>query len=275
MAVEAGRKAIADAGLSEADIDLLILGTMSPDYNFPSTACLVQAKLGLGNIPSFDVHAACSGFLYTLEVGTRMLQSGNYKHALIIGSEKMSSILDWEDRETCVLFGDGAGAAVLSCSETPDIGIIDNILAVDGSNPDLLYTPAGGSVQAIDAEALAQRDNFLKMKGKEVFKSAVRRMAEISDKILEQNNISVNDIACIIPHQANIRIIDSLAKHMGVPTDKCFLNIDRYGNTSAASIPIALHEAKNSNRFKKGDYILLVAFGAGLTWAASLIKWHT
>lgn len=274
MAVHAARAAIADAGLQLEDIDLLIVGTMSPDYPFPATACLVQGKLGMRPIAAFDVHAACSGFIYILEVATRMMQSGAYRNALIIGAEKMSSVLDWQDRGTCVLFGDGAGAAVLSRSTTPQVGVIDCLLCADGARPELLYCPAGGSVQPVNAQTIADRNQFLKMNGKEIFKVAVRLMAEAAEQILSRNGLTFEDVDCVIPHQANVRIIDSLAKHAGIPKEKFVLNIDRYANTSAASIPLALHEAYAQGRIQSGQNILLVAFGGGLTWATSLIRWH-
>ncbi len=273
MAVLAARSALQKAHLQPADIDLLVVATMSPDYPFPSTACLVQGKLGMRTVAAFDVHAACSGFIYALEVASRMMQSGAYRNALVIGAEKMSSVLDWEDRGTCVLFGDGAGAAVLSKSSTLGVGVIDCLLCSDGMRPELLYCPAGGSVQRADAEAIAQRANFLKMNGKEIFKVAVRLMADSAEQILARNGLTFADVDCVIPHQANVRIIDSLAKQAGIPREKFFVNIDRYANTSGASIPLALNEALEQGRIKSGNNILLVAFGGGLTWATSLVKW--
>ena len=274
MAVEAGRRAIADAGLQPEAIDLLIVATMTPDLPFPSTACLVQSQLGLRNIPSFDLSAACSGFVYLLETAAAMLRGGSYQHALIIGAEKMSSIVDWEDRSTCVLFGDGAGACVLAKSEEPGVGILQNMLGADGSNPDLLCMPAGGSVQRPDAASLAARQHFLKMNGKEVFKHAVRVMEQVTLEVIECNQLQPEDIALVIPHQANIRIIDAIVARLNLPKERFWINVDRYGNTSAASIPIALDEAYRSQRIGSGDNVLCVAFGAGLTWGASLIKWH-
>lgn len=274
MSVEAAKKALAQAQLSPEDIDLIVVATMSPDYLLPASACLVQSKLGMRNVAAFDVHAACSGFIYTLEVATRMMQSGQYKNALVIGAEKMTSLLDWQDRTTCVLFGDGAGAAVLSKIDTPGVGVIDNLLHADGSRPEILYTPAGGTKAPITVDSLDARNHFVKMNGKEIFKVAVRLMADASETILKRNGMTFEDIDYIVPHQANTRIIESLGKHANMPREKIILNIDRYANTSAASIPLAMGEAVEKGLFKPGHNILLVAFGGGLTWATSLIKWH-
>lgn len=274
MGAEAARRALADAGLQVSDIDLVIVGTMTPDMPFPATACLVQAELGLENIPAFDISAACSGFLYILEVGFCMLKSGPYRNILLIGSEKMSSIMDWTDRSTCVLFGDAAGAVILSRSEQENVGIIDNILHANGQTPSLLHMPAGGCAVPASADSLAQRGHHLKMNGKEIFKVAVREMANVTIEILARNALSAGDIACVVPHQANIRIIESLAKRLELPMDRFLINIDRFGNTSAASIPLALQEARIQGRFAPGDYILLASFGAGLTWGASILKWQ-
>ncbi|WP_309382741.1 beta-ketoacyl-ACP synthase III [Cerasicoccus frondis] len=273
MAAAAAEAAMTDAGVSKDEIDLVIVGTMSPDLPFPSTACLVQAHLGLKPVAAFDVVAACSGFLYILEVGAKLMQSGAYRNALIIGSEKMSSILDWQDRSTCVLFGDGAGAAVLSRSDIPNIGVGEILLRADGSKMDLLNMPAGGTRQPASAETVSTRQHFLKMNGKEVFKHAVREMGDITLETIEKNGLQPEDIKCFIPHQANIRIIESIAKRLGVSMDRFYVNIDRYGNTSAASVPIAMWEARQKGRFGPGDAILLTAFGAGLTWGGAIVRW--
>ena len=241
---------------------------------FPSTACLVQTKLGITNAVCFDIEAACSGFLYVLEMGAALLQSGRYHHALIIGSEKLSSIMDWEDRTTCVLFGDGAGATVLGLSDTPNVGLIDSNLGSDGANSDVLYMPGGGCAIPASEKSIKDRQHFLKMRGREVFKLAVRVMEQSAIDILKKNGLNATDIDCVIPHQANLRIIESLGNRLELPMDKFFLNLDKYGNTSAASIPIALDEAYRSGKIKSGNLILMVAFGAGLTWGASLIKWQ-
>lgn len=274
LAVNAARAAIADAGLELEDIDAVVLATMSPDMPFPSTACLVQHKLGLRNVPAFDVSAACSGFLYALETGCGLLGNPRYKHVLVIGAEKMSTIIDWEDRATCVLFGDGAGAAVLAKSETPDVGVLETILGSDGSNPSMLFMPGGGSALRPDQASLENRDFFLKMNGREVFKHAVRVMGQTTLDALARRNLTAADVHCLIPHQANVRIIDAISTRLELKDSQVFKNVDRYGNTSAASVPIALAEARQAGRFSSGDYVLLVAFGAGLTWGASLIKWH-
>ena len=272
LAVKAARAALEDAGVCAAEIDLIIVATMSPDMPFPSTACIVQGKLGAGCLAAFDITAACSGFLYALDAGSRMMQSGHYRNALIIGAEKMTSILDWDDRATCVLFGDGAGAVVLSAGSEPGTGVIDSLLRADGGRHELLQMPAGGSALPASAATVANHDHFLKMNGKEIFKVAVRDMGKVAMDLLEKCGVNPEEVACFIPHQANIRIIEAMVARMGVPMDKFLINIERYGNTSAASIPIALEEARRTGKVKSGDYVLMAAFGAGLTWAASLVR---
>jgi 3-oxoacyl-[acyl-carrier-protein] synthase-3 len=274
MAVAAAKKAIEAAGIQLSEIDLVIVATMTPDMPFPSTACLVQSKLGLRNITAFDIQAACSGFIYALNTGTNLLRSGAYKKALIIGAEKMSSILDFEDRTTCVLFGDGASAVILELSETSEVGVLDCITGADGSDPSLLYQSAGGSTIPASIDSVNARQHYIRMNGKEVFKLAVRVMGQVSNDILERYHYSSDQVDLLIPHQANMRIIDSLAKRMKVPMEKFHNNLDRFGNTSGASIGIALDEAYRNGRIKSGDLVLLVAFGAGLTWGSSLIKWQ-
>ncbi|MCH6257857.1 ketoacyl-ACP synthase III [Puniceicoccaceae bacterium K14] len=271
---KAAARALEDAGITAEEVDIVIVATITPDMPFPSTACIIQAKLGVGNALCMDIEAACSGFLYIAEVASSLLKNGNYKHALIIGTEKLSSILDWEDRTTCVLFGDGAGAAILSLSDEPNTGLIDFKLGADGKNSELLHMPGGGSAVPASTNSLETRQHFLKMRGREVFKSAVRVMEQSAIEILDQNQLNANDIKCVIPHQANLRIIESLSNRLELPLDKFYLNLDKYGNTSAASIPIALDEAYRTGRLKSGDIILMVAFGAGLTWGASLLKWR-
>jgi len=275
MAAIAARRAIEAAGVDVAELDLIIVATMTPDMPFPSTACLVQHKLGLGNICAFDVQAACSGFVYTLGIASAMLQSGHYQKALVIGAEKTSPILDFEDRQTCVLFGDGAGAVVLSRDESvSNIGILGTLAGSDGSDPSLLCQPGGGSAMPASINSIANREHFLKMNGKEIFKQAVREMGKASVNILERFGYDTASVDLVIPHQANMRIIESLAKRMEIPMERFHNNLEFYGNTSAASIGIALDEAYRSNRIHSGDLILLVAFGAGLTWASALIKWQ-
>ena len=274
MAVTAAEKAILAAGIDRKDIDLIIVATMTPDMPFPSTACILQSKLGLGNITAFDIQAACSGFIYALNTGYNMLRSGAYKKALIIGAEKMSSILDFEDRATCVLFGDAASAIIIEASDRAKVGVLGNITGSDGSDPSLIHQPAGGSKIPTSHESIDARQHFIKMNGKEIFKQAVRVMGQVSNDILEQYSLKADQIDLVIPHQANMRIIESLAKRMKLPMEKFHNNLDRYGNTSAASIGLALDEAYRKGRIQSGDLVLLVAFGAGLTWGASLIKWQ-
>lgn len=275
MGAKAAAKALARAGLKPEDIDLVIVATMTPDVPFPSTACLLQAKLGLRrDIPCFDVSAACSGFVYALQVGTDMLRAGKYRRALVIGAEKLSSVVDWQDRATCVLFGDGAGAAILETTPTPDVGVLGNLLGADGNNAELLHCVAGGSALPASEQTLRDRQQFLRMNGKEVFKLAVRVMADSCERVLADCGKHSDDVAWFIPHQANIRIVEAVADQLQVGLDRFPINLDRYGNTSAASIPLALEEAWADGRIKHGDLILIVAFGAGLTWGATLLRWH-
>jgi 3-oxoacyl-[acyl-carrier-protein] synthase-3 len=274
MAVHAARQALADARLSAADIDLLVVATITPDLPMPATACIIQHKLGLSTATAcFDLNAACSGFIYALDTACAMIGSGRYRHALVIGVEKLSAIVDWSDRTTCVLFGDGAGAAVIGASPTPGLGLLGTKLGAYGDCVDLLCIPGGGSNAPATAASLAGRDHFIKMKGKEVFKYAVRGMEEAARDILEQHSIPAAQIDLVIPHQANLRIIEAIAQYLELPLDRFFVNLDRYGNTSAASIPIALDEARRSGRIKPGDLTLLVAFGAGLTYGSALLRW--
>ena len=274
IATRAAARAIVNAGLKPEDIDLVIVATITPDKACPSTACLVQGKLELRKVPCFDIEAACSGFIYALSIGSAMLKANGYKHALVIGAEKLSSIVDWNDRTTCVLFGDGAGAAVLSKTDTPGTGLLDFILKADGTDPLMLQIPAGGSACPASTQSVAMGQHFLKMDGKEVFKFAVRAAEEITSEILQKNGIKPEELAYIIPHQANFRIIDSLADRLELPLDRFLMNLDRFGNTSSASIPLVLDEAVSKGKLKKGDKLLLVAFGAGLTWAASVLTWE-
>ncbi|MDR2396876.1 MAG: ketoacyl-ACP synthase III [Puniceicoccales bacterium] len=275
LAYVAAKSALENAQLKAQDIDLLVVATMTPDMICPSLAAILQAKLGLRKVMSFDINAACSGFLYALEVATRLLQNGNfYKRALVIGAEKMSSLIDWEDRSTCVLFGDAAGASVLEHTSTEQVGILDAILRADGSfSPGILYIPAGGSLHPATTDTVTQRQHFIKMNGRELFKTSVRLMGKVIEELLERNHLTKADIACLIPHQANLRIIQSLAQSIGLSMDRVFCNLEVTGNTSSASIPVAFTQAKSAHYFRSGDYIVLVAFGGGLTWGATLIKW--
>ena len=274
MGAQAAKMAMESAGVPAEDIDVIIVATITTDMAFPSTASLIQTQLGLRKITSFDLSAACSGFIYGVEVASNMMRSGAYKHALVIGSEKLSSILDWEDRGTCVLFGDGAGAVVLSKTDDTTVGVIDSYTGNDGSKSKLLCMPGGGSAIPPTHESLDQRQHFLKMNGREIFKVAVRWMEQSTQIMLERHGLKPEDISLFIPHQANLRIIDAVARSTKIPREKFFVNLDRYGNTSAASIPIALHEARQKGCIQTEDYVLLVAFGAGLTWGSTLIKWH-
>ncbi|PWM28163.1 MAG: 3-oxoacyl-ACP synthase [Verrucomicrobia bacterium] len=273
MALQASLRALENAGLKAQDIDLVVLTTVNPDMPFPSTACILQGKLGIrNNIPCFDLEAACSGFVYGVEVASRMMQSGMYKHALVVSSEKMSCMVDWKDRATCVLFGDGAGAVVLSASDEPDTGILGSVLGADGSDTEILHMPAGGSAMPASFETVKNGLHTVKMNGKELFKKAVHIMQEKALEVLDLCGVGVEEISLLIPHQANARIIESVAKRIKIPSDKVYVNIADYANTSSASIPIALDEVMRSGRLRKGEKILLVAFGAGLTWGATLIR---
>ncbi|MEQ9825548.1 MAG: beta-ketoacyl-ACP synthase III [Puniceicoccaceae bacterium] len=274
LAVNASRNALNEAGLRPEDIDLIVVATLTSEMISPATACLVQQKLGCRPIPAFDINAACSGFIYGLEVATAMMEGGNYQHALLIGVEKLTAVTDYEDRGTCILFGDGAGAAVLSRVDEPGFGVLGCRIGADGSNAPLIHIPGGGSAKPATEESVRQREHYLKMNGKEVFKLAVRAMGNAGLSILREQGIDPAELKCLIPHQANIRIIDALSRSLEIPMETIFVNIQKYGNTSAASIPIALDEAKIERNFKRGDPILLVAFGAGLTWAASVIRWY-
>lgn len=274
MAAKAAREAMRNARVQPEEIDLLVLATITPDMPFPSTACLTQHKLGLRKIPAFDIEAACTGFVYSLEIARSMMLAGSFRKALVIGAEKLSSITDWEDRTTCVLFGDGAGAVVLSYEESGEGGILGTHLGADGAEKEILFMPGGGSAIPATHESIDHKDHYLKMQGREVFKIAVRAMADSAQKLLASTGHTADDITLVIPHQANVRIIEALVNRLGIGLDRCKINLDRFGNTSAASIPIALDEAMRNARFKPGDLILLVAFGAGLTWGSSLIRWH-
>ena len=274
MGVQAARRALDDAGLKPADIDLLIVATITPDMPMPATACIIQQKLGVPTTAAcFDLNAACTGFLYALDTACAMLSSGRYRHALVIGVEKLSTIVDWKDRTTCVLFGDGAGAVVVGKSPVSGQGLIGTKLGALGDSVDLLCIPGGGSNAPATAASIAAGEHFLKMKGKEVFKLAVRVMDEAARDILEQHHLRADQISLVIPHQANLRIIEALSEYLELPMERFFVNVDRYGNTSAASIPLALDEARRTGRIKSGDLTLLVAFGAGLTYGSALIRW--
>lgn len=272
FAIEAARMAIEDAGMKPTDIDVVIVATVTPDMMFPSTGCIVSSTLGMGEIPAFDISAACSGFLYAMNIADSFIRSGKFNTALIIGVETLSKITDWEDRNTCVLFGDGAGAAVLTRSE--EEGILGIEIRSDGSKGNLLYMPAGGSRMPASIETVKKRLHFIKMNGREVFKHAVTKMPAISKEVLDKAGISVDEVSLFIPHQANQRITVSTGERLGIDPSRVYSNIERYGNTSAASIPIAWWEAYSKGMIKENDIILLAAFGGGFTWAAAVIKWR-
>ena len=272
LATNAAEKALADAGLSAEDIDLIIVATATADMAFPSTACIVQDNLHAGKAAAFDLSAGCSGFVYGLVTGAQFIKTGLYKHVLVIGAETLSRILNFKDRNTCVLFGDGAGAAVLG-EVPPGCGLLGSHLGSDGAGAELLSVPGGGSRLPASLDTISNSMHYLQMNGNEVFKFAIKVMGEAAAKAIEDAGITTADIDCMIPHQANVRIIQSAAKRLKIPMDKVVVNLDRYGNTSAASIPLALDEARRDGRVKQGDTIVLVGFGAGLTWAAAVIKW--
>ncbi|GMA98333.1 beta-ketoacyl-ACP synthase III [Pelosinus sp. IPA-1] len=273
LATKAAQKALEDANITAAEIDLIIVATGTADMAFPATACLVQDNLKAINAAAFDVSAACSGFIYALVTGSQFIKAGVYRKVLVIGAETLSRITDWSDRKTGMLFGDGAGAAVLG--ETPEgYGILGVDLGSNGSGAELLKVPAGGSRNPATAETVLQRQHYIQMDGNEVFKFAVKIMGETTSKALQNANLTPVDVTYLVPHQANIRIIKSAAKRLGLPMEKVVVNVDKYGNTSAASVPIALDEAVKSGVIKPGDIIALVGFGGGLTWASSIMKWY-
>ena len=271
LAYEASLKALEDAGMEPQDLDGIIVGTITPDYIFPSTACVLQSRLGAKQAFAFDVLAGCSGFIYSLHVAKDMVQSATARNILVVGAEVLSKIMNYEDRTTCILFGDGAGAAVISASDTP--GIMSSCLGANGDDWELLYMPGGGSRLPTSEETLKNGSHFLRMEGKEVFKEAVKALQSSSLKAIEMADITPEQIDIFIPHQANYRIIDAVRKRLELPEEKVFSNLDRYGNTSSASVPIALDEAVKSGRLKKGDIVVFSAFGAGFTWGASVVRW--
>jgi len=273
MATHAARRALEQAGLAAEDVELIIVATITPDTPTPATACYVQQSLGANRAVAFDISAACSGFLYAMKICKRLIADGGFKNALIIGAEKLSSVTNWSDRSTCVLFGDGAGAAVLRRANPEEGSILATEMGTDGSLTHLLNIPGGGSACPITSSNVNDNLFTLTMMGKEVFKHAVNRMKEAAEKVIERAGLKAEDIACVIPHQANLRIIDAIADRLAVPNERVFVNLDKYGNTSAAAVAIALDEANRTGAFKRGDHIVLVVFGAGLTWAAAAIRW--
>ncbi len=273
MALRAAQEALEVANLDPRALDLIIVSTATPDYLFPATACLVQDALGATHAGAFDLEAGCAGFVYALSIGDQMIATGAYKHVLVIGAETLSRILDWTDRNTCVLFGDGAGAFLLQASDTPG-GMLSFVLGSDGSGGQLLIIPAGGSRQPASLDTVTPRLHFVQMKGREVFRFASRITAKAAREAIRAAKLTTDDIDLFIPHQANLRIILSAAKELGLPMARVFVNVEKYGNTSAASIPIAFCEAIEEGRLKPGNHLVLVGFGAGLTWGATVVKWR-
>jgi 3-oxoacyl-[acyl-carrier-protein] synthase-3 len=271
MSIAAARQALARAGIEAKDLDLIIVGTVCPDYQFPSTANLVQNALG-AQCGAFDMQAACTGFLYGLSVAHQFVANRTAKHVLVIGVEVLSRIVDYTDRSTCVLFGDGAGAVVLSASEEPG-GLLSFTLGSDGANPERLWIPVGGSAEPLTEEAMRVRRHYIQMQGNEVFRFATRIMGTAMEEALARAGMTAEDMDLFIPHQANLRIIEVASKRLNLPTEKVFINLEKYGNTSAAAIPIALCEAIEQGCVRPGAHLGLVAFGAGLTWAAAVVKW--
>ena len=272
MAAKAALKAIEQAKISPAEIDLILVATATPDMLFPATACFVQKKIGATNAACLDISAACAGFLFGLEIAQQFITSHTHDIVLVIGAEKLTSITNWTDRNTCVLFGDGAGAADLRHHGSAH-GVISTHIGSDGQYTDILFMPGGGSRCPITRENVDLNLQTIHMTGKEVYKQAVTAMLSAAKKALEQAGLTIQDIACVIPHQANVRIIEAIADRLGISRDKMFVNLDRYGNTSAAAVAIALDEANRSRRIKPGDYVLMIVFGGGLTWASTVIEW--
>ncbi len=272
LAAAAARSAMANAGVAPEEIDLILVATITPDTFFPSTSCHVQRLIGAKNAACFDVNAACSGFLYSVEIAQQFIANHTYDTVLVIGADKLSSIVNWHDRNTCVLFGDGAGSAILRSREGSH-GVITTFMGSDGTLGDILHMPGGGCALPVTKENADQHFNTLHMNGRETYKQAVTSMMKAAQKALEQSGLTTADLKCIIPHQANIRIIEALASRLHLPMEKFHINLDRFGNTSAAAVAIALDEANRIGRFHRGDYILLVVFGGGLTFASSVIQW--
>lgn len=272
MGLEAARHALAAANMTAEELDCIVFGTISPHYVLPATGCLLQTELGARHIPAFDLSAACCGYMYAMFVAAGFIQSGMYRNVLIVGSENLSAFIDFQDRASCILFGDGASAAVLSATDREDQGILAGGMGSDGTGAKLIWTPGGGSHDPASERTLAERLHYIRMKGREVYKFAVNKMYEVIEGTMAQTAYTVDDLALVIPHQSNLRIIESACERLKLPEEKVIVNIQRYGNTSSASVGICLDEARREGRVKPGDLILMVAFGAGLTWASALIK---
>jgi len=274
MAARAAKECLERAGVSAEEVDAIVVGTVTPDMFFPSTACLVQKEIGAKNAWGFDLSAGCSGFVFSLTTGAQLIESGRHKKVLVIGSDVMSTVMNYEDRNTCVLFGDGAGAVLLEPCSEPGYGIVDFVLHVNGAGGEYLHMPAGGSLRPASFETVQNKQHYVHQKGRQVFKQAVIEMANVSAGILEKNGLTGKDIALFVPHQANIRIIEASANRMGIDMSKVVVNIDRYANTTAGTIPLCLYEALvEQKRLKKGDYLVMAVFGAGFTWGSILIRW--
>ena len=272
LAYHAAVRAMEAAGVEASELDLIVLGTTTPDLIFPSTACLLQHRLGANGCPAFDVNAACSGFIYALTVADKFIRSGSARTVLVVGAETLTRMLDWNDRGTCVLFGDGAGAAVVQRANDDGRGILSSFMKSDGTLAELLWRPGGGTRMPLDIQVLDERSHYVKMAGPEVFKSAVRSMCEAAEMAMQRAGVTGEDIDLLVPHQANVRIIEATAKYAGMPMEKVFVNVDRYGNMSSASIPVALDEAQEQGKLGPGSLVLMVAFGAGFTWAANVVR---
>jgi 3-oxoacyl-[acyl-carrier-protein] synthase-3 len=273
LAVEAAKRALAQRGITANDIDAIIVGTVTPDMFFPSTACLVQHKLGAKGVWGFDLSGACSAFLYSLQSGAQFIGTGAHKRVLVIGSDVMSSIIDYTDRATCVIFGDGAGAVILEPAEDDSVGLIDFIHEVDGSGGQYLYMPGGGSLNPSSIETLKQKMHYVHQDGQQVFKFAVRKQTELCQKLLERNGLKGSDIDAFIPHQANLRIISATADRLGLRPEAVIVNIDRFGNTTAGTIPLAMNTALQEGKLKKGSLVMLASVGAGFTVGVTLLRW--
>jgi 3-oxoacyl-[acyl-carrier-protein] synthase-3 len=273
LAVEAAKKALAQRGFAPTDIEALIVGTVTPDMLFPSTACLVQHKLGAKGAWGFDISAACSAFLYSLQTGAQFIATGVHKRVLVIGADVMSSVIDYTDRATCVIFGDGAGAAILEPAEDDSVGLIDFIHEVDGSGGCYLYMPGGGSLNPSSHETVDKRMHYVHQDGQQVFKFAVRKQTEVCEKLLARNGLKGSDIDAFIPHQANLRIINATADRLGLRPESVIVNIEQYGNTTAGTIPLAMNTAIEQGKLKKGSLVLLASVGAGFTVGATLLRW--
>jgi 3-oxoacyl-[acyl-carrier-protein] synthase-3 len=273
LAVEAVKRLEQQHPFDLQSVDLIVVGTVTPDMMYPSTACLVQNKLGISDTWGFDVSAGCSGFLYALNTGAKFVESGQYKNVLVIGSDVNSSMTDFTDRAVCIIFGDGAGAALLQPAEDGEPGIIDHVAQIEGMGGQFLYMPGGGSLNPASHETVDQKMHYIHQDGKNVFKYAVKKMAEMTEKVLAKHGLTGHDVDCFIAHQANRRIITATAERLGMPLEKVIINIDRYGNTTAGTIPLAMQTALEEKRLKKGDLVLLAAVGAGFTSGATLLRW--